>query len=174
MENTDVNIQIKVVNNNPELMEEYGGGIARRGHRLPQELHHARHVLSYFVLALHFLLQGKRGRLDSRKAERIRIHLACLREFLPEGNPSLRGAVDLALRLLGADLPKDDRSWARFLRRHWELLAYFARCYGHEADCFPAESRKKLGDIATGRELFRVWWWHMRWKRLIHRIGLNA
>jgi hypothetical protein len=101
-----------------------------------QEYHHARHALYFLYFGTYSVINHKVAWCTGDKADRVSVHLNCLREFV-EQDTVLGQAVNVLLRKLSQSRPCDHKEWGHFLFQNWTSIHQIAAHYGEDKKCFP-------------------------------------
>lgn len=120
-------------------------------HPTTQEHHHARHALYFLYFGTYSVVNNKNAWCTSEKAERIRIHLSCLKEFISEYS-ALENAVNVLLLGLNQTRLSTHSEWGLFLLRNWEWILQLAAHYGEDKKCFPESYFQVLKRIVEANE----------------------
>ena len=128
MKETDYKNREKKDNNNPMSIFENKPSA--------QEYHHARHALYFLYFGTYSVINHKTAWCTQEKAERVLVHLNCLREFI-EQDTALEHAVNALLRQLSLSKPCNYKEWGHFLFRNWTSIRQVAAHYGEDKKCFP-------------------------------------
>lgn len=135
-----------------------------------QEQHNANHALYYFSMITDGIVRGKTTGDDREKIRRIKEHMMTLREFVSEDKAELKAVINSLLERLEKSSPVRRKQFAKFIYENWSLILPFAEAYGHQERCFPKVKYHRLRDIVLGRCYFKLWWWELRFTRLVKSL----
>mgnify|MGYP000977701761 CR=1 FL=1 len=82
-----------------------------------QEFHHARHAIYFLYIGIYSVINHKGAWCTGDKADRVSVHLNCLREFV-EQDTILGRAANALLEELSRSRPCNHKEWGYFLFRN--------------------------------------------------------
>lgn len=133
----------KIDNNKPFKNYLPGPEKSEMTEKCAQEYHHARHALYFLHMAVYSVISNKPACCTVEKTSRVKVHLACLKEFLSD-ETSISRTVKILLNAVEYSCPRDYKSWLLFLYTNWQLIVSFAAHYNEDQKCFPCSYFQKL------------------------------